>query len=231
MMQKKGKLITIEAGDGSGKATQTKALYDRLLVEGYRVMKVEYPDYKSDSSALVRMYLGGAFGEQAANVSAYGASAFFAVDRYASYLLKWRQAYEAGWIILADRYTTSNMVHQAVKLKDAEERDKFLAWLWDFEFGKLQLPVPDKVIYLDMPPEISDALINSRAQADSSRKKDIHEKDAAYLHACHRAYNEVAGKYGWARVACAENGAIRTIQDIHEDVYRIVKEILRNEND
>lgn len=230
-MHKKGKLITIEAGDGSGKATQTKALYDRLLAEGYKVMKVEYPDYKSDSSALVRMYLGGAFGEQAENVSAYGASAFFAVDRYASYLLKWRQAYEDGWIILADRYTTSNMVHQAVKLKEAKERDKFLAWLWDFEFGKLQLPVPDRVIYLDMPPEISDALINSRAQSDSGRQKDIHEKDVDYLHACHSAYNEVADKYGWARVACAENGKLRTIQDIHEDVYRIVKEILRNEND
>ena len=171
----KGKLITIEAGDGSGKATQTKALYDRLLAEGYQVLKVEYPDYQSESSALVRMYLGGEFGQQAENVSAYGASSFFAVDRYASYLLKWRQAYESGWIILADRYTTSNMVHQAVKLKDPAEREEFLTWLWDFEFGRLQLPVPDRVIYLDMPPEISDRLINSRAAKDSSRKKDIHE--------------------------------------------------------
>ena len=227
----KGKLITIEAGDGSGKATQTKALYNRLLAEGYQVLKVEYPDYQSESSALVRMYLGGEFGQQAENVSAYGASAFFAVDRYASYLLKWRQAYEAGWIILADRYTTSNMVHQAVKLKDTAEREEFLTWLWDFEFGRLQLPVPDRVIYLDMPPEISDRLINSRAAKDSSRQKDIHEKDTSYLHHCHRAYNEVAEKYGWVKISCAQQGNLRTVQDIHEDVYQAVKEILRDEND
>ena len=227
----KGKLITIEAGDGSGKATQTNALYDRLLAEGYQVLKVEYPDYKSDSSALVRMYLGGEFGQQAENVSAYGASAFFAVDRYASYLLKWRQAYESGWIILADRYTTSNMVHQAVKLKNSAEREEFLTWLWDFEFGRLQLPVPDRVIYLDMPPEISDRLINSRAAKDSSRQKDIHEKDTSYLHHCHRAYNEVAEKYGWVKISCAQQGNLRTVQDIHEDVYQAVKEILRDEND
>lgn len=227
----KGKLITIEAGDGSGKATQTKALYDRLLAEGYQVLKVEYPDYQSESSALVRMYLGGEFGQQAENVSAYGASAFFAVDRYASYLLKWRQAYESGWIILADRYTTSNMVHQAVKLKDSADREEFLTWLWDFEFGRLQLPVPDRVIYLDMPPEISDRLINSRAAKDSSRKKDIHEKDTSYLHHCHRAYNEVAEKYGWVKISCAQQGNLRTVQDIHEDVYQAVKEILRDEND
>lgn len=227
----KGKLITIEAGDGSGKATQTKALYDRLLAEGYQVLKVEYPDYQSESSALVRMYLGGEFGQQAENVSAYGASAFFAVDRYASYLLKWRQAYESGCIILADRYTTSNMVHQAVKLKDSAEREEFLTWLWDFEFGRLQLPVPDRVIYLDMPPEISDRLINSRAAKDSSRQKDIHEKDTSYLHHCHRAYNEVAEKYGWVKISCAQQGNLRTVQDIHEDVYQAVKEILRDEND
>lgn len=227
----KGKLITIEAGDGSGKATQTKALYDRLLAEGYQVLKVEYPDYQSESSALVRMYLGGEFGQQAENVSAYGASSFFAVDRYASYLLKWRQAYESGWIILADRYTTSNMVHQAVKLNDPAEREEFLTWLWDFEFGRLQLPVPDRVIYLDMPPEISDRLINSRAAKDSSRKKDIHEKDTSYLHHCHRAYNEVAEKYGWVKISCAQQGNLRTVQDIHEDVYQAVKEILRDEND
>lgn len=227
----KGKLITIEAGDGSGKATQTKALYDRLLAEGYQVLKVEYPDYQSESSALVRMYLGGEFGQQAENVSAYGASSFFAVDRYASYLLKWRQAYEAGWIILADRYTTSNMVHQAVKLKDSAEREEFLTWLWDFEFGRLQLPVPDRVIYLDMPPEISDRLINSRAAKDSNRQKDIHENDTSYLHHCHRAYNEVAEKYGWIKISCAQQGNLRTVQDIHEDVYQAVKEILRDEND
>lgn len=223
----KGKLITIEAGDGSGKATQTRALMEHLVKDGYRVVKVEYPDYKSDSSALVKMYLGGEFGEHAEDVDAYGASTFFAVDRYASFHLNWKQAYEEGAIILADRYTTSNMVHQAVKLTDPIEREKFLTWLWDFEFGKLKLPVPDVVVYLDMDPEVSDRLINERAAHNADRKKDIHEKDTNYLHRCHDAYNWVAAKYGWKKVVCSVNGKPRPIEKIHEDVYRAVKPHLK----
>lgn len=222
----KGKLITIEAGDGCGKATQTKALYDRLQGEGYNVVKVEYPDYQSESSALVKMYLGGAFGAHADDVSAYGASAFFAVDRYASYLLRWKEAYEQGAIVLADRYTTSNMAHQAVKLTDIAEREEFLHWLWNFEFERLGLPVPDAVVFLDMPPELSAELVTARAKADAKRKKDIHEKDEAYLSRCHAAYSAVADQYGWKRVLCSEDGKIRSIEDIHEDVYRIVKNVL-----
>lgn len=223
----KGKLITIEAGDGSGKATQTRALMEHLSKDGYRVIKVEYPDYKSDSSALVKMYLGGEFGEHAEDVDAYGASTFFAVDRYASFHLNWKQAYEEGAIILADRYTTSNMVHQAVKLTDPTEREEFLAWLWDFEFGKLKLPVPDVVVYLDMDPEVSDRLINERAAHNADRKKDIHEKDTNYLHRCHDAYNWVAAKYGWKKVVCSVNGKPRPVESIHEDVYRAVKPHLK----
>ena len=219
----KGKLITIEAGDGSGKATQTKALYDRLQSEGYNVMKVEYPDYDSDSSALVKMYLGGAFGDKAQAVDAYGASAFFAVDRYASFHMKWKQAYEGGAIIIADRYTTSNMVHQAVKLTDDNEREMFLNWLWDFEFSKLKLPVPDVVVYLDMDPDVSDQLIAARAKSDSSRGKDIHEKDRDYLHRCHEAYGWVADKYGWKRIGCCSGGRVRSIEEIHADVYEAVR--------
>ena len=222
----KGKLITIEAGDGSGKATQTRALMEHLVKDGYRVVKVEYPDYKSDSSALVKMYLGGEFGEHAEDVDAYGASTFFAVDRYASFHLNWKQAYEEGAIILADRYTTSNMVHQAVKLTDPIEREEFLTWLWDFEFGKLKLPVPDVVVYLDMDPEVSDRLINERAAHNADRKKDIHEKDTNYLHRCHDAYNWVADKYGWKKVVCSKDGQPRSIEEIHEDVYSAVRRYL-----
>ena len=219
----KGKLITIEAGDGSGKATQTKALWEHLLRDGYNVMKVEYPDYKSESSALVKMYLGGRFGEHADDVDAYGASTFFAVDRYASYHLNWKKAYDDGAVILADRYTTSNMVHQAVKISDPVERDTFLTWLWDFEFKKLRLPVPDVVIYLDMAPEVSDRLINQRAATDANRRKDIHERDLDYLHRCHEAYNLVADKYGWKKVFCSEKDEPRSIEAIHTEVYNIVQ--------
>lgn len=224
-MTKKGKLIIIEAGDGSGKATQTKALYEHLVRDGQCVHRIEFPDYASDSSMLVRMYLRGDFGGHAEDVNAYAASTFFAVDRYASFRMKWKKYYEAGDIILADRYTTSNMVHQAVKITDAKERETFLDWLWDFEFCKLGLPVPDKVVFLDMAPEVADRLIAARA-AETLTKKDIHERDTDYLHRCHAAYEDLTKKYGWTRVACSENGEPRSIEAIHEDVYRAVRPLL-----
>lgn len=224
-MKQKGKLIIIEAGDGSGKATQTRALYDHLIKDGCRVHRVAFPDYGSDSSALVRMYLGGSFGAHAEDVNAYAASAFFAVDRYASYQIKWRSFYEAGDIILADRYTTSNMVHQAVKLTDDAERAQFLDWLWNFEFCKMGLPVPDMVVFLDMDPEVSDRLITERARRQR-QEKDIHEKDRAYLHHCHAAYLSLAEKYGWQRVVCSAGSEPRAVEDIHADVYRVVRRIL-----
>ena len=224
-MEKKGKLIIIEAGDGSGKATQTKALYEHLCREGYRVHRVEFPDYAADSSMLVRMYLRGDFGGHAEDVNAYAASTFFAVDRYASYRVTWKKAYEAGASILADRSTTSNMVHQAVKLTDREERESFLDWLWDFEFNKLGLPVPDKVVFLDMDPEVADQLIAARAAAQA-QERDIHERDKEYLHRCHAAYEELAKKYGWTRVACSEHGEPRAIEAIHADVYAAIMPLL-----
>ena len=222
----KGKLIIIEAGDGSGKATQTKALYDHLKADGHKVHHIEFPDYADDSSALVRMYLGGAFGEKAADVNAFAASTFFAVDRFASYQRKWRDYYEAGDIILADRYTTSNMVHQAVKLTDKAEREAFLDWLWDFEFVKMGLPVPDKVIFLDMAPEVADKLIAARAE-ETATKKDIHERDTDYLHRCHAAYLELADKYKWDKVICNAGENPRSIDAIHQDVYALVEQMLK----
>ena len=221
----KGRLIIIEAGDGSGKATQTRLLAERLQREGHRVKKVTFPDYDSESSALVKMYLGGAFGERAADVNAYMASAFFAVDRCASYQLKWRQDYENGAVIMADRYTTSNMVHQAVKIEDEKEREAFLKWLWDFEFVKLGLPVPDRVIFLDMAPEVARKLIALRSETEN-RPKDIHEKDQTYLNKCHAAYKEVAKTYNWCTVTCSQNGEPCSREEIHEQVYAAVKDLL-----
>ena len=221
----KGKLIIIEAGDGSGKATQTKALYDHLVRDGYRVHRIEFPDYEADSSMLVRMYLRGDFGGHAEDVNAFAASTFFAVDRYASFRMKWKEFYDNGDIILADRYTTSNMVHQAVKLTDAKEREAFLDWLWDFEFVKIGLPVPDKVVFLDMDPHVADKLIAARAK-ETGAEKDIHEKDTSYLHRCHAAYLELAEKYDWSKVICSEGGEPHSIAAIHDEVYEAVKTVL-----
>ena len=222
----KGKLIIIEAGDGCGKATQTKLLYDRLNQAGYKVKKIEYPDYESPACTPVKMYLQGEFGGHVDDVNAYAASVLFAVDRYASYRMKWKKDYEEGTIILADRYTTSNMVHQAVKIEDSKMRDEFLSWLWDTEFTKMGLPVPDKVIFLNMPPDISNKLIDNRAKKDN-RKKDIHEQDKNYLEKCQEVYQEMANRYDWDIVECAKDNQLRTIEEIHEDVWQKIQGLIK----
>ena len=224
-MQAKGKLLVLEAGDGSGKATQTKMLRERLVAEGRCVRQVEFPDYASPSSALVRMYLGGDFGEHASEVNAYAASAFFAVDRYASFQTKWHADLEAGAIVLADRYTTANMVHQAVKIEDAAEREAFLAWLEDFEYEKLALPRPDLVLFLDMDPAVSHSLIAARAAA-SGAARDIHERDEDYLVRCHRASVNLAARCGWQRIRCSEAGEPLSREAVHEKIYESVRRIL-----
>lgn len=219
----KGKLIVIEAGDGCGKATQTAALFARLQAEGWRVKKIEFPDYDSPAAMPVKMYLGGDFGKTAGAVNAYAASTFFAVDRFASYRLKWSRDYEAGAVILADRYTTSNLVHQAVKLTDEAERQAYFDWLTDFEYKKLGLPAPDGVIFLDMKPEAAAALIAQRA---AGQEKDIHERDEEYLARCHQAYAALAKREGWKTVCCDDGEKPRSIEEISEEIYRLVKEIL-----
>ena len=215
----KGKLFIIEAGDGSGKETQTRMLAERLVREGRRVVPVAFPDYEADSSMLVRMYLRGEFGAHADDVNAYAASTFFAVDRYASYRMKWGKDYEDGAVILADRYTTSNMVHQAVKIGDAAERDAYLDWLYDLEFRKMGLPVPDAVFFLDMEPCAADHLIAMRAK-EKGAAPDIHERDAAYLERAHAAYVLLAERYGWVRIASSVDGVPLPIEAIHEKLYR-----------
>ena len=213
-----GKLFIIEAGDGSGKETQTRLLTERLVHEGHRVVPVTFPDYAADSSMLVRMYLRGDFGAHADDVNAYAASTFFAVDRYASYRMKWGRDYEEGAVILADRYTTSNMVHQAVKIADAAERDAYLDWLYDLEFRKMELPVPDAVFFLDMEPRAAERLIAMRAKEQESAP-DIHERDAAYLARAHDAYVLLAARYGWVRIPSSKDGEPLPITEIHEKLY------------
>lgn len=214
----------MEAGDGCGKATQTKRLYDRLIAEGRRVRMITFPNYDSPSSALIKMYLGGEFGRLAEDVNPFAASAFYAVDRYASFKKDWGEFYQSGGVVIADRYTTSNMAHQAVKLKRKEERDCFLRWLWDLEFDKFGLPVPDAVVFLDMPPACSLQLRQLRAQTED--RADIHELDEEYLTACYDAYCLLAEQYGWQKIACANQGMVRSIDEIHADVYAVVQRVL-----
>jgi dTMP kinase len=218
----KGKLIIIEAGDGCGKATQTEKLYSRLLQEGHPVRKISFPNYASRSSELIKMYLNGEFGNRPEDVTPYAASSFYAVDRYASYKQDWGNFYEQGGIILADRYTTSNMVHQAVKIREMLAREAFLEWLWDLEFNKFGLPVPDAVIFLDLPPQVSRKLREGRADKAGGTKPDIHERNEDYLCKCYDSYCALADKYGWQRIQCTEGQGIKSIDHIHEEIYDVV---------
>ncbi len=218
-----GKLIIIESGsDASGKATQTRKLYERLLIDGYNIKKVEYPNYKSESSSLVKMYLRGDFGSKASDVDPYVSSTFFAADRYASYKTEWEDFYKNDGIILSDRYTTSNMVHQASKM-DESNRDKYLDWLFDYEFNLYKIPKPDCVIFLDVPIEFSKKLMENRKNKFTGEdKKDIHESDLKYLESSYNNALYIADKYNWKKIKCVENNNLRSIDDIHEEIYKIV---------
>ena len=223
----KGKLIIIESGsDASGKATQSKKLYERLISEGYNCMKITFPDYESESSALVKMYLRGDFGSNPNDVSPYVASTFYAADRYASFKTKWEKFYNEGGIIISDRYTTSNMVHQAAKM-DEEEKEKFLNWLWDLEFNLYGIPVPDEVIFLDVDPMVSQELMKNRLnKITGEEQKDIHESNKEYLVKSYNNSLKIAEKYNWNKVICTEERSLRTIDDIHEEIYKKVKNII-----
>lgn len=220
----KGKLIVLEGLDGSGKATQAKLLAEKLTAEGRAVREVSFPNYASDSSALVKMYLAGQFGEKPDDVNAYAASTFYSVDRYAGYKSDWGTFYENGGVIVADRYTTSNAVHQCSKLPP-EQWESFLQWLFDFEFRLLGLPAPDCVIYLQVDPAVSQKLMTQRYHGDES-KKDVHEKDVEYLKRSRRAAEFCAAYLGWQTVACSEGDSMRSIEAIQQEVQKLAEQVL-----
>ena len=219
-----GKLIVIEGTDGSGKSTQFRLLTERIASEGYDFQKLVFPQYKEESSALIRMYLGGEFGARPTDVNAYAASAFYAVDRYASYKKVWGQWYEQGGLVLSDRYTTSNAVHQASK-EPPDRQGAFLKWLYEFEYDKLGLPRPDLVIYLDVPTDFTERMMRSR-EAATNTSADIHEQDLQYLRTCRQTGRAAAAFYGWTVIDCVRDGMMRSIADIHEEIYRHVRTLL-----
>ena len=218
------KLLVIEGLDGSGKATQAKLLYDALCSCGAKVRQVSFPDYQSESSALIKMYLNGEFGDKPGDVNAYAASTFFAVDRYASFMKDWRDDYHKG-IIIADRYTTSNAIHQCSKLS-ALEWNTYLDWLFDFEYRKMRIPEPDLVIYLRVDPEVSQQLMTKR-YGGYEEKKDIHEKDREYLRRCQEAASYCTKKLGWQVIDCCSEGNMLPVEAIGNDVFLLVKDYLQ----
>ena len=221
-----GKLIVIEGTDGSGKSTQFRLLTDRLESEQVKFQKLVFPQYSEPSSALIRMYLGGEFGKSPSDVNAYAASAFYSVDRYASYRKVWGKWYEEGGLVVSDRYTTSNAVHQASK-EPEDKREDFLNWLYDFEYDKLGLPRPDLVIYLDVPTDFTEKMLRHR-ESETHTHADIHEQDMQYLATCRRMGRAAAAHYGWTVIRCVRDGAMRSMEDIHEEIYRHVAACLED---
>ncbi len=222
-----GFLIAVEGGDGAGKATQTRLLAHALREHGLPVKQLSFPRYDNPSSALVRAYLGGEFGSDPNAVNAYAASAFYAVDRIASYLDDWKRDYESGGVIVTDRYTVSNAIHQAAKL-DSDAKAKYLNWLYDFEYGKLGLPKPDIVFYLDVPAEVSECLRREREQVTGTTA-DIHENLEFQKKSLANA-REVARMSDWKIVRCTEDGRMRSIDDIHAELLGSVLDCLKNQN-
>lgn len=221
-----GKLIVIEGTDGSGKSTQFRLLTGRLEAEQVKFQKLVFPQYSEPSSALIRMYLGGEFGKSPSDVNAYAASAFYSVDRYASYRKVWGKWYEEGGLVVSDRYTTSNAVHQASK-EPEDKREDFLNWLYDFEYDKLGLPRPDLVIYLDVPTDFTEKMLRHR-ETETHTQADIHEQDMQYLATCRRMGRAAAEHYGWTVIRCVRDGAMRSMEDIHEEIYRHVAACLED---
>lgn len=219
-----GRLIVVEGLDGSGKSTQFERMLQSFREQGIPAKGISFPDYGEPSSALVKMYLNGEFGDSADAVNAYAASAFYAVDRYASFKRHWETEYRQGTLIAAARYVTSNAVHQMTKLARGEW-DAYLCWLEDFEYKKLGLPRPDCVIYLDMPVEVSQKLLSGRYSGDES-KKDVHERDVCYLEKCRESAQYAARKMGWTVIPCAKDGEALSIEKIHRQVMDAVRSIL-----
>jgi len=217
-----GKLVVFEGIDGSGKSTQFDLLCGRFATEGRDFMRIRFPRYDKPSSSLVKMYLDGEFGEEPDAVNAYAASSFFAVDRVASFVQDWRGYYNNGGLVLTDRYTTSNAIHQGAKLAP-ELREQFFKWLYGYEFDLLGLPAPDLVIFMDIEAKLAARRIHRR-EKETDTVGDIHEKDAIYLEQCAHCGRQAANIYGWRRISCGEGGRERGKDELHREIYKVVSD-------
>lgn len=219
-MRFKNNLIVLEGIDGSGKHTQTVLLAERLRSKGLPLKTLSFPCYGQGHCKLVEMYLGGEFGSSGNQTGPYPASVFYAVDRYGSFHMDWKRNYEAGEIILTDRYTTSNMTCQSGKLSGQDRLD-YLDWLEDFEYRVMGLPKPDLVIYLDVTAEISHAAMAER------EKLDIHESDIEFMRGFRNSGLAVAHMNDWSVLNCCDGDRMRDMYDINDELFAIVEEHLR----
>lgn len=222
-----GKIIVIEGTDSSGKETQTKLLYERIKKINEKTIKISFPNYDSPACEPVKMYLAGAFGTDAVKVNPYPVSTMYAIDRYASYKQDWGKSYEEDYIIVTDRYVTSNMIHQASKIQSEKEKEEYLKWLIDLEYKKNQIPEPDIVIFLKMPIDKAKELMENRNnKIDGSMKKDIHEINEDYLKKSYKNATEISQKFNWYEVECVENNRIKSIEEINDEIFKKIEKLI-----
>ena len=222
-----GKIIVIDGTDSSGKETQTKLLYERIKKINEKTIKISFPNYDSPACEPVKMYLAGSFGTDAVKVNPYPVSTMYAIDRYASYKQDWGKSYEEGYIIVTDRYVTSNMIHQASKIQSEEEKEEYLKWLIDLEYKKNQIPEPDIVIFLKMPiDKAKELMANRNNKIDGSMKKDIHEINEDYLKKSYKNATEISQKFNWYEVECVENNRIKSIEEINDEIFIKIEKLI-----
>lgn len=219
-----GKIIVIEGTDSSGKQTQSEILFERLKNSKKIVKKISFPNYESPACEPVKMYLAGEFGKNPTEINPYAISTMYAIDRYASYKMDWEEFYKGDGILVTDRYTTSNMIHQASKIDEFNEKKIYLDWLEDLEYEKMEIPRPDIVIFLNMPPEAAIKLMSERKNKITGEKeKDIHESDSLYLKKSHKNACEVSKLEKWHEISCVDRfGRIKGIDEISEEIHSLL---------
>lgn len=222
-----GKIIVIEGTDSSGKETQTKLIYERIKKKYEKTIKISFPNYNSPACEPVKMYLAGEFGIDASKVNPYPISTMYAIDRYASFKKDWEKIYNDDYIIVTDRYVTSNMIHQASKFEKVSDKDEYLKWLEELEYDKMKIPRPDKVIFLKMPIEKAKILMAERKnKITGESKKDIHEINQEYLERSYKNACEISKKYLWEEIECVENDEIKSIERINDEIYQKIKNLI-----
>lgn len=222
-----GKLIVIEGScDGVGKSTQYKLLVDRLIKESENVITTHhFPSYGTYQGRPVEEYLKGNYGK-ISELSPYFVNSLYAQDRAITWITGLKQEYDKGSIIVLDRYTTSSLIYQSSVIEDEKEREEFINYIYDYEYHKLGIPEPDIVIFLHAPFEVIKELKSKRKQNDGI-KNDIHERDLAFMKNVSDTSTSIANKFNWSYVECTEEDRMRTIEEIHEDIYKLVKKKIK----